>query len=96
MAADYGRDLYRQRPDEGNSEALAIALAGVGRADEAEDYEAQAMFEALKRKDDATIARQRTLLERFKAGQRAEAPWPAGHPLLVPPRLAPSLPRAGG
>jgi predicted Zn-dependent protease len=91
MAADYGEALYKQRPDEGNAEALAMAAAAVGRKDDAVDYQAQAIFEALKRKDDAAVARARALLDRFKAGQRATGPWPPGHPLLAPPRLAPSV-----
>jgi lipopolysaccharide biosynthesis regulator YciM len=96
MAADYGEALYKQRPDEGNAEALAMAAAAVGRKDDAVDYQAQAIFEALKRKDDAAVARARTLLERFKAGERASGPWAAGHPMLSPPRLAPSRQRAAG
>jgi predicted Zn-dependent protease len=91
MAADYGEALYKQRPDEGNTEALAMAAAAVGRKDDAVDYQAQVIFEALKRKDEAAVARARALLERFEAGQRAPGPWMPGHPLLAPPRLAPSV-----
>jgi tetratricopeptide (TPR) repeat protein len=91
MAADYGQALYRQRPDEAHAEALAMAMAAVGRKDEAVDYQAQAIFEALKRKDSAAVERLKVVLARFQAGQAATQPWPAGHPFTSPPTLSPSV-----
>lgn len=88
MAADYGQALYRQRPDEAHAEALAMAMAAIGRKDEAIDYQAQAIFEALKRKDPAAVDRLKAGLARFQAGEAATRPWPAGHPFTDPPPLA--------
>jgi tetratricopeptide (TPR) repeat protein len=87
MAVDYGKSLYRQRPDAAHSEALAMAMAATGKSSDAVDFEAQAIFDALKRQDNADVERKKVLLERFKAGQAATTPWPAGHPFLDPPRL---------
>jgi len=96
MAADYGQALYRQLPNEANTEALAMAMAAQGRSADAVDYQAQAIFESVKRRDTASAARQRADLDRFKAGQRATQPWPPGHPALAPPRLKPSARAAAG
>jgi Flp pilus assembly protein TadD len=95
MAVDYGEALYRQRPDEGNTEALALAKAATGRKDEAVDYQAQAIFEALKRKDNAAVERLRAVLEQVKAGRQPALPWAEAHPMMAPPRLAPSVAAAG-
>jgi tetratricopeptide (TPR) repeat protein len=91
MAVDYAQALYKQRPDQSHSEALAMALAATGKAKDAVDYEAQAMFEAMRANDQAAVAWMKPLLERFKAGQTALTPWPAGHPFVAPARLAPTL-----
>jgi tetratricopeptide (TPR) repeat protein len=91
MAVDYAQALYKQRPDQAHSETLAMALAATGKAKDAVDYEAQAMFEAMRANDQAAVAWMKPLLERFKAGQAAITPWPAGHPFVAPARLAPSL-----
>jgi hypothetical protein len=96
MAADYGQTLYKELPDESNIEALAMAMMGIGKQQDAIDYQAQAMFEAVKRNDAASIARLRALLDRFKAGQAATQPWAADHPFLLPPRLQPSTRPAAG
>ena len=96
MAAEYGQALYKQLPNEANTEALAMAMAAQGRSADAVDYQAQAIFESVKRGDTATAARQRADLDRFKAGQRATQPWPPGHPALAPPRLKPSARAAAG
>lgn len=97
MAYDYGRALYDQRPDEDHSEAVAYAAAATGDYTAARDYLAQAMFEATKRRDDGAVARMRTVLAGFEQEKSATAPWPAGHPFVAPPRLAPSaVPAAAG
>jgi tetratricopeptide (TPR) repeat protein len=94
MAADYGLALYKQRPDVANSEALAMAMAAIGKTKDAVDFEAQAMFEALRVNDQAAVAWMKPLLERFKAGQVATQPWPAGHPFVAPPTLTSRKPQA--
>ena len=90
MAVDYGKALYGQRPDIAHSEALAMAMAATGQTQDAVDFEAQAIFEAVRAKDDAAVARMQPQLQRFKSGQPATQPWPAGHPFVAPPKLAPS------
>ncbi|HET7845333.1 MAG TPA: tetratricopeptide repeat protein [Xanthomonadales bacterium] len=91
MAVDYAQALYKQRPDQGHSEALAMALAATGKTKDAFEYEAAAMFDATRANDQAAVAWMKPLLDRFKAGQKALTPWPAGHPFVAPPPLAPSL-----
>jgi predicted Zn-dependent protease len=90
MAVDYGQALYKQRPDRAHSEALAMALAATGKAKDAVDYQAQAMFDAIKVDDQPALSYLKPVLERYKAGQRAALAWPAGHPYTSPPRLTPS------
>jgi tetratricopeptide (TPR) repeat protein len=96
MAADYAEALYRQRPDEGNTEALALAKAALGRRDEAIDYQAQAIFEAVKHGDDAAVARLRGVMAQIQAGRPVAQPWAEAHPLMAPPRLAPSVAAPAG
>ena len=91
MAVDYGQALYKQRPDRAHSEALAMALAATGKAKDAVDYQAQAMFDAIKADDQSALAYLKPVLERYKAGQRAAQAWPQGHPYTNPPRLSPSI-----
>jgi tetratricopeptide (TPR) repeat protein len=87
MAVDYGQALYKQRPDEAHSEALAMALAATAKRQEAIDFQAQAMFEALKRGDQAAVDRLKPQLERYKTGARPTQPWLPGDPVLEPPPL---------
>ncbi len=90
MAADYAQTLYKQLPNGDHAEALAMALAATGRAKDAVDYQAQAMFEAIKDQDQITVARRKPWLDAFKAGHAVTTPWPPGHPLLAPPVLKPT------
>jgi len=84
--------LYKQAPNGEHAEALAMALAANGRAKEAIDYEAQAIFETVKAQNEALLAGQRAWLKRFEGGLAAERPWPNGHGFIDPPsaRAAPA------
>lgn len=82
--------LYEQRGNADDSEAYALALAANGKAADAVEYQAAVLFEAAKSNDQAAIARGRTYLQQFEANKAATQPWPPGHPLYTPPRLAPS------
>ncbi|MDW8480278.1 MAG: tetratricopeptide repeat protein [Xanthomonadales bacterium] len=91
-ALEVAETLYRQHPDAGTAEALALLLARLGRFEEALDYQRQTLFELAKLGDREAIARSRTWLELFQAKKTPDLPWPEGHPLLAPPPLrAPAL-----
>lgn len=78
-ALRYAEALYGGYPGLETSETLAMTMAAHERYQDAVDFQAQAIFEALKA---GTIDSQPHLqenMERYKAGQRASEPWPAGH-----------------
>jgi tetratricopeptide (TPR) repeat protein len=89
LAVQLANAIYQAVPDAHSSEAAAMAAAAVGQWDDAKDLQRQALFELAKRDNRAAIERSRTLLERFTAEQKAELPWPAGHPLYAPARMQP-------
>ncbi|HVF35199.1 MAG TPA: tetratricopeptide repeat protein [Candidatus Saccharimonadia bacterium] len=93
-AIEVAKRLYAQLPGADHAEAYALALAANGKAKEAVEYQAQALFEAARRNDQAAATRGQTYMKLFEAGRAATQPWPQGHPLYVPPRLAPSVKRA--
>lgn len=86
--------LYTQSAGGEHAEALAMALAANGRAREAVDYEAQAIFDATKRSDTPSLAGRRVWLKQFERGQPVSRPWPEGNLLFAPPaiRAAPRNP----
>jgi tetratricopeptide (TPR) repeat protein len=92
LALQLADAVYRVSPDAYTSEAAAMAAAAAGLWEDAQDLQRQALFELAKQGDQAGITRSRALLERFQAEQRAELPWPAGHPLFAPPRMQPQTP----
>lgn len=81
--------LHRQLPDGDHAEAYALALAANGKPREAVEYQAASLFEAAKRNDKAAAARGQAYMKLFESGRGATMPWPQGHPLYAPPRLAP-------
>jgi tetratricopeptide (TPR) repeat protein len=92
MALDYAQALYKQRPDAGDSSALALALAAHGKFKEAQQYQAEAIFEALRSGDRVEADRYRSTQASFAAQKTPETPWPAGHSLFKPPLLTPAHP----
>jgi tetratricopeptide (TPR) repeat protein len=67
QALETTRAMYDRDPSQQTAETLAMASAASGLFEEAVDYQAQAIFEALKQND--------TSVERYKAGQPAQDPW---------------------
>ncbi|MDE1960228.1 MAG: tetratricopeptide repeat protein, partial [Xanthomonadaceae bacterium] len=56
MALDYAQALHTQRPDAGDSAALALAQAANGKFDDAQKSQAEAIFEAVRVGDGAAAA----------------------------------------
>src|SRR5262249_36274705 len=53
MALDYAQALYKQRPESGEASALALALAAHGQFKDAQQYQAEAIFQAVRAGDKA-------------------------------------------
>jgi tetratricopeptide (TPR) repeat protein len=93
MALDYAQALYKQRPESGESSALALALAAHGKFKDAQQYQAEAIFEAIRGGDKAGADQLKATQADFVAQKVPDRPWPAEHvyfkpPLLTPQRLA--------
>jgi hypothetical protein len=89
MALDYGQALYQQRPNAGDTIALAQAQAANGKFDDAQKSQAEAIFQA-ERVRDATHAKEyRDVMRLYAAKKTADKPWPADHPYFKPPMLTP-------
>jgi tetratricopeptide (TPR) repeat protein len=89
MALDYAQALYKQRPDAGDSSALALALAAHAKYTEAQQYQAEAIFEAVRNGDKASAESYKATQAKFVAKQVPDRPWPADHPYYNPPLLTP-------
>ncbi|HSE13634.1 MAG TPA: tetratricopeptide repeat protein [Rudaea sp.] len=94
MALDYAQALYKQRPDAGDSSALALALAAHGKFKEAQEYQAEAIFEAVRGGDKQAAELFKATQASFVASQVPDRPWPAGHAYFNPPLLTPVKPVA--
>jgi len=94
MANDYARLLYKQHPDASDSAALALASAAQGKFDEAQKYQAEAIYEATRVNDTALADMYRATMREFAANKMPDRPWPANHPYFKPPLLT-SLAGAG-
>ena len=90
MALDYARALYKQRPDAGDSAALALAFAAQGKFDEAQKSQAEAIYEAVRAGNTPLAQMYRSTMRQFVAKQLPDRPWPAEHPYFKPERLAPA------
>lgn len=75
QALETTRAMYDRDPAQQTAETLAMASAANGLFEEAVDYQAQAMFEALKQNDRSVLPWMQANLERYKAGQPAQDPW---------------------
>ncbi|MGH8042257.1 MAG: tetratricopeptide repeat protein [Rudaea sp.] len=87
MALDYAKALYQQRPDGGDSTALALALAANGHFDDAQKSQAEAIYEAVRMGDSPRAAMYRQTMHEFVAKKVPTQPWPADHPYVKPPLL---------
>lgn len=92
MALDYAQALYKQRPDAGDSSALALALAAHSKFQEAQQYQAEAIFEAVRAGDKQAAELYKSTQASFVAKQVPDRPWPAGHAYFNPPLLTPIKP----
>jgi len=92
VALQYGQALYKERPDAGNSTALALALAAHGKFKEAQEYQAQAIFEATRAGNAEAAAMLRGTMQQFVKQQVPDRPWPAQHPYFRAPMLTASPP----
>jgi len=94
MALDYAQALYKQRPEAGESSALALALAAHGKFKDAQQYQAEAIFVALRAGDKATAEQLKSTQASFVAQKVPDRPWPADSDYFKPPLLTPSRPTA--
>jgi tetratricopeptide (TPR) repeat protein len=89
MALDYAKALYQQRPNAGDSSALALALAAQGKFDEAQKYQAEAIYEVVRSGDTKLAQAFRATMRQFVAKQLPDRPWPPDHPYFHPLPLTP-------
>lgn len=87
MALDYAQALYKQRPNAGDSAALALAYAAQGKFDEAQKYQAEAIYEATRAGNKPFADQYRASMAQFVAKQQPDSPWPAEHEFVKPRRL---------
>ena len=92
MALDYAKALYKQRPDADDSATLALALAAHGKFADAQQYQAEAIFQALRSGDKQAAELYKSTQASFAANQAPDRPWPAQHPYFNPPQLTPTRP----
>lgn len=86
--------MYTKEPGRLTAETLAMASAANGRFDDAVDFQAQAMFEALKADRDGDMTWMQGNMARYQAGQRAEQAWSPDADVFKPRRLQPVKPAA--
>jgi tetratricopeptide (TPR) repeat protein len=91
MALDYAKALYKQRPDAGDSSALALAQAANGQFDDAQKTQAEAIFQAVRAGNGDAAKLYRETMQQFAAKQVPDRPWPPAHPYFHPPMLTPPL-----
>ena len=94
VALEYGQALYKERPDAGNSAALALALAAHGKFKDAQEYQAQAIFEATRSRNTEAAAMLKSTMQQFVKQQVPDRPWPAEHAYFKAPMLSASRPAA--
>jgi len=92
MALDYAQALYKQRPDADDSATLALAMAAHGKFADAQQYQAEAIFQALRSSDKQSAELYKSTQAAFAAKQTPDRPWPAQHPYFKPPQLTPTRP----
>ncbi len=83
----YSEMMYSQDPGLDTAETFAMALAANGMYSDAEELQAQALFEAAKLQDPVAAAQLKQNLQRYQQEKAADVAWPAGHPVFEPPRM---------
>lgn len=84
--------MYTKAPSQLTAETLAMASAANGRFDDAVDFQAQAMFEALKTDRKADMTWMQDNMARYQSGRRAEQAWSPDADVFKPRRLQPVKP----
>jgi tetratricopeptide (TPR) repeat protein len=92
MALDYAQTLYKLRPDATDSSALALALAAHGKYVEAQQYQAEAIYQSVRTGNTGEAAMYKATQATFVAKSVPDRPWPADHAYFKPPLLAPLRP----
>lgn len=92
IALDYGGLLYKQSPDAGNSTAYALALAAHGKFKEAQEYQAEAIFEATRARDTASATQYKATMQQFVKHEVPDRPWSPDHAYFKAPLLSATLP----
>ncbi|MCH8930645.1 MAG: tetratricopeptide repeat protein [Proteobacteria bacterium] len=92
----YARDLYREMPGADMAVTLAMALAANGEFAEAEEYQAEAMFEAIRDQDADRQVMLYGDMQRYQQKKRALKTWPEGAEIFLPPRNLRELRAADG
>ena len=66
-----------------------MAYAAQGKFKDAQDYQEQAVFEAVRSGDQAAAELYKAMMQRIQSKLAPERPWLATHPYFKPPLLAP-------
>lgn len=85
IALDDAGELYTQLPNLEHAETLAMTKAALGEYEEAADYQAQAMFEAIKAGGTDKFPGLQGNMERYRDRQPPLEAWPVTHPIFYPP-----------
>jgi predicted O-linked N-acetylglucosamine transferase (SPINDLY family) len=85
IALDDAGELYTQVPNLEHAETLAMAKAALGQYQDAADYQAQAMFEAIKAGGVDKFPGLQQNMERYRDAQPPLEAWPVAHPVFFPP-----------
>ena len=81
----YARDLYKEMSGVEMAVTLAMALAANGEFAEAVEYQAEAMFEAIREQDTARKDILYGDMQRYQQKKRALKTWPDGAEIFLPP-----------
>jgi len=92
IALDYGGVIYKQRPEAVACAAYALALAAHGKFKEAQEYQAEAIFEATRARDSAAAAQFKSTMQQFVKHEVPDRPWAADSAYFKPPMLVATLP----
>ena len=79
-ALDWAETIYDISPDTENAATLAMVHAARGEFDDAVDFQAQAMFQALRDGELDLRSDLRESMSRYQQGQRAAQPYGRGYP----------------
>ncbi|MCZ6912732.1 MAG: tetratricopeptide repeat protein, partial [Proteobacteria bacterium] len=85
QSLSFARDLYREMPVADMAVTLAMALAANGEFAEAEEYQAQAMFEAIRNQEAGRQAMLYDDMQRYQQKKQALRTWPDGAEIFLPP-----------